>query len=390
MRYASRMGSPPWSLGPAACDPIPASAEVLVVGGGLAGVAVAAGLAERGVDVVLLEARSHLGGGSAGRHLGHVSTGPIEPAHRVVDALGLERATELYRFCLVNQAILREMDLLEHHGGWWAAVDPRERAELALGADALDRAGVPVVLRDDPPLGGRGLGPALHLPGEGALRLDAVARLAARAMAGGARLRTNARAAAMTLDARGAVVHAEGRAVVAEVVVLTAELGLPALDPWFRDKLTPVREQALTTEAIPRLPVWGGRAGHGYTFWRQLAGGALGVGGCRWATPHLEVGETDEVATVPAIQRRIEDFVARTGWAADAPVTRRWSWIVAHTCDGLPIVGPLPGAPRQIACCGFGGNEPGYALAAASAVVDGLLGTGAPNVPSSLTPSRFL
>ena len=56
-----------------------------------------------------------------------------------------------------------------------------------------------------------------------------------------------------------------------------------------------------------------------------------------------------------------------------APVAHRWSGIMGFSCDGLPLVGTLPGMPRVGFAVGYTGH--GLALAAASAerAVDKLL-----------------
>ena len=101
----------------------------------------------------------------------------------------------------------------------------------------------------------------------------------------------------------------------------------------------------------------------------------------------MEVGERDEVV-VNAIQERIRGFLQRH-LGVQGDVEARWSWVTGHSCDGLPIVGPLPGEPRVISCVGFGDNEPGLAVRAARGVADGLLGAG-PRLPDFLAASRFL
>src|SRR5690606_11735097 len=125
----------------------------------------------------------------------------------------------------------------------------------------------------------------------------------------------------------------------AEVVVVTTDAWSDTVDPWFEHKVMPVREQALVTAPTRSLPVPGGRAGYGYTSWRQLDDGRVVGTGCRWATPHMEVGERDEVV-VNAIQERIRGFLQRH-LGVQGDVEARWSWVTGHSCDGLPIVGPL-------------------------------------------------
>ena len=74
-------------------------AEVCVIGGGMAGVATALDLAERGRSVVLLEAK-RIGFGASGRNGGFVVPGyPTRPAD-LVAMVGLEDARELYTMTL--------------------------------------------------------------------------------------------------------------------------------------------------------------------------------------------------------------------------------------------------------------------------------------------------
>lgn len=378
-------------------DTLPVGTDVAVIGGGLAGAATARFLAAGGARVALLEARSDLACAASGRHLGLVTAGLIENAYRLEAALGTDRTRQLYAWSRDNRALLDAEGLLEPVGGWWVALDDRESTQLALSADVLAKIGVPVEAHPpeavDRALGGIGLGPALLQPEDGLIDpAGSVRALAQRAGRDGARVFTGARALGFAEDADGLAVHLEGGHVLrTELVVLATNAWLPGLDRWFDDKIHPVREHALcTAPSEARLP-GACRAGHGYTFWRQLGDGRVVAGGCRWATPHLELGETDDSATVPRIQERIGAFLQQYFPDVGAlPVEQRWSWIGAQTCDGLPIVGPIPGAPRFIACAGFCTNEPGLGVRAARAVSDGILGTADPAVPEWMTPTRFV
>jgi gamma-glutamylputrescine oxidase len=81
--------------------------DVCVVGGGLAGLATALGLRERGVDVVLLEARQ-VGWGASGRNGGIVGSGYSLPPERLVARVGLQHARELYRLTQGAVALVRQ------------------------------------------------------------------------------------------------------------------------------------------------------------------------------------------------------------------------------------------------------------------------------------------
>jgi glycine/D-amino acid oxidase-like deaminating enzyme len=103
----------------------------------------------------------------------------------------------------------------------------------------------------------------------------------------------------------------------------------------------------------------------------------------------MGVGLVEPLPPDLRVQGRIEAQLRRHLPAARAILTR-WVWLDTHTCDGLPIVGPLPGSARRIACTGFCGNDWGLATAAASAIAHGLLGKGEPDIPRVLAASRFV
>ena len=73
----------------------PVEADVCVVGGGLAGLSAALGLAERGRSVVLLEGE-RVGWGASGRNGGFVGPGYAMPSLALADRLGRDHARALY------------------------------------------------------------------------------------------------------------------------------------------------------------------------------------------------------------------------------------------------------------------------------------------------------
>jgi glycine/D-amino acid oxidase-like deaminating enzyme len=74
----------------------------------------------------------------------------------------------------------------------------------------------------------------------------------------------------------------------------------------------------------------------------------------------------------------------------DVDVVDRWAGIMTFTCDGLPIVGPLPGRVQHISCLGFNGRPWSHAFRAAKAVRDGLMGGRSTGMPEILSPQRFV
>jgi gamma-glutamylputrescine oxidase len=81
-------------------------AEVCVIGGGLAGLATALGLAERGIKTALLEAR-RIAWGASGRNGGFVSPGFSLGVDSLVKRVGLDRATALYRLTREAMTLIR-------------------------------------------------------------------------------------------------------------------------------------------------------------------------------------------------------------------------------------------------------------------------------------------
>jgi gamma-glutamylputrescine oxidase len=86
--------------------------DVCVVGGGLAGLATALGLRERGKSVVVLEARQ-VGWGASGRNGGIVGSGYSLPPERMIARVGLQQARELYR--LTQDAIALVRRRIQHY-----------------------------------------------------------------------------------------------------------------------------------------------------------------------------------------------------------------------------------------------------------------------------------
>lgn len=362
------------------------SPDVVVVGGGLPGLRAAARLRAAGVDALLVEARGDVGRGASGAGHGVAYAGLPEHPWRLVASLGAAEAGALLRFARRGVDALDQLGALERTGVVWAATEAvREPSEVARSVDALRALGLDATALDaDAVAAATGvpkLGPGFRVADEGLVDLDA-ARAALRDAAGPLRLAT--RVTGLGADGDRLVVHTCEGAVRAHAVVLAAEAGLRDLHPLFADTLSLVREAAVVTRGGT---LRGGlRAGFGWTVARPVRDGVL-VAGCRWASPHLEEGEADDTAIHPGVQAKLEGF-ARDVLGADAVVESR-AWIQAHGCDGLPLVGPLPDDPRVLVLGGFAGHEATLGLAAADAVVDGLL-TGRADVPRCLSSFRFL
>ncbi|MFN7146338.1 MAG: NAD(P)/FAD-dependent oxidoreductase [Myxococcota bacterium] len=315
--------------------------DVQVHGAGWAGLAIARGLADAGVSVRLVDPAGALGGAS-GVSLGVALPMHPEHPHRLEAGLGTRGAAALIAFV---GAGFDTLPGLARVGVDWRASE-REAAEVTPALEAAARLGLAATRTED----------GYHLHDGGAVDLVALRD---------------------ALEHPNVPVHTTPED--AEVDVYAT--GPVALDPWLADKVTPCRWQALRF-AGPALavPVV---SQHGTVLWS----GALDAAGARWATPHMEVGETVPVPE-PRVTAMLER-VTRAAFPGAGTVVSVRAGIVGESCDGLPIVGPIPGRPRAIVCAGFGVSGLAYALPCARAVVDGLLGRPTDGVPAALRVTRL-
>jgi glycine/D-amino acid oxidase-like deaminating enzyme len=171
--------------------------------------------------------------------------------------------------------------------------------------------------------------------------------------------------------------------VLAEIVIVAAGIGSRGVHPFFEEALYPVRLQVRRSAPLDSAsgalsPVEACVARHRYEAWCATAEGGLEFSGCRWAEqPEMGAGVEDDVTLSDAVTQRQDAFVERhlgDHPGASGPVRRRWAGIVNYSCDGLPIVGPIPGSPRVLALtgwCGWGLSWIGEAVEAVSRAVLG-------------------
>lgn len=125
--------------------PLPAKAQVVVVGGGFTGLSASLALARRGADVVLLEA-GRVAGEASGRNGGHCNNGLAVDFAGTAARLGVDRARALYR--AYDQAVETVERLVADHaidcdfvrsGKLKLAAKPAHYEKLARTAELLAR-----------------------------------------------------------------------------------------------------------------------------------------------------------------------------------------------------------------------------------------------------------
>ncbi len=387
------MTAPPWfteRASPHAVPP-PDRVEVAVIGGGPSGLSAARCLAEGGARVCVLEARADVGRGFAARVPGHVALGNVEHPHRLAAGVGVDDAAALWAFTRQNRDLAVSWLKADETGGLFVAAMPGEEEDVARGTALLESLAVPVHALEAHQValetGAHHLGPGRRLPDEAWLADPAAScrALAGLAQDAGATVHTDHRVLGVD-EGDDLVVRWRGGSLTAEVVVWAAGAACQQLHADFAEIVWPVRLQSVASVPLTSLPDPPARAQHGHLTWARGPLGERVLSGCRWATPHLEVGETDEDTLSPAVDDRLTAMLARL-WPGLEPASR-WAGIAAFTCDGLPLLGPLPGRPRQVACAGYGGADWSFALRAGQAVAQGLL-TGVTGVPDRFSLARF-
>ena len=364
-----------------------ASADVVVVGGGIVGIAVAAACARRGMAVTLCEAGG-LAQAASGRNQGLV-IGPHRPE---MESIG-RRTLELF------------LDLHERTGEAFA-FDRDEHGCLILSDEGGERMSQAELRAAEPLLAAHVEGAELN---RNARRIDpgaAAAALATDARAAGAEIRTGCAVRELLRrgDAVTGVLTDEGRIEAGAVVVaagpwswrvcrsLSHDVPVRGVRGWiivtrpapFRLRHAIEEEWSRPAPPAPTLAqVAEGTEPVPYVacVLQQDVAGRVLVG----SSLHGATGDADESPeTRQAIARRaVELMPALAGLA----IAETRSCQRPYSPDGLPLIGPYPGTDGLLLATGHGSVGVTQSLGSGEAVADGIAGNG---WDPALAPARLL
>jgi gamma-glutamylputrescine oxidase len=237
------------------------TADVCVIGGGIAGCSTALDLAERGYKVVLLEGQ-RIGWGASGRSGGQAISGYASGQSKLVQQVGIENAKRMWDISLEGLQLIRDrvakynIDCDLHWGQMHVAIKPRQRdallhekreAEEMYGyrqLEFLERAQVESKLETQRYCAG------LYDSGGGHLHpLNYTLGLAAAASAAGVAIHERSLVTNISYDQPAVVSTANGR-VKAKFVVLCCNAYLNALVPALRSRIMPVGTYIVATESL--------------------------------------------------------------------------------------------------------------------------------------------
>jgi glycine/D-amino acid oxidase-like deaminating enzyme len=346
-------------------------AEVVVVGGGFTGLSTALHLAERGADVVLLEAEQP-GFGASGRNGGQVNPGLKHDPDEVERQFGAAAGARIVAFAgaapqFVFDLIERlNLDCEARRGGTLrAAVHARHVPALRVTAAQWRRRGVPLDLLEGAALerltGLQRYPAGLFDRRGGALNPLSFARgLAAAASTAGASIHGSTRALSLDRSGRDWQVQCSGGTVRAPRVVLATNGYTDGLWPGLARSIVPVFGAIVATEPLPdplrdailpdRTVVY--ESGTITVYYRIDAQGRLIIGG---RGPMREIGSPGEIPHIVDYARTLFPDLAAVRF------THAWGGRLGFTADGYPhLHEPAEGI---LICCGYNGR--GVALATA-------------------------
>ena len=360
-------------------------ADVCVIGGGFTGVSAALHLAERGLDVVVLEA-ARVGAGASGRNGGQVGSGQRKAVLELERAFGRERARQLWQLAEEAKATVRQR--IERHaiacdlrpGVLTAAYKPEDALDLERNADRLGEyydypharyvsgEEMAAMLGTRRYFGGLLDRGACHLH-----PLNYVLGLADAAVAAGARLFEHSRAIRLE-PTRPPIVTAEHGRVEARHVVLAMNGHLGGLVPRLGGWIMPINNFMLATaplgaaaaKAAIRDDVAVADTKFVVDYFRLSADHRLLFGG----------GETYG----PRFPRDIKEFVRRRmlrvfPQLADVAIDYGWGGTLAITRTRMPHFARL--APEVFVAHGYSGHGVALATLAGKLIAEAILGDAA-------------
>ncbi|WP_244978381.1 NAD(P)/FAD-dependent oxidoreductase [Bradyrhizobium pachyrhizi] len=347
---------------------------------------VAERLTRQGLDVVIVD-REHPGRGSTAASTSMLLWEIDRPLVELTDIYGLDRAARVYRASL--QAVTGLTTLVRDHD-ILSEIRAKRSLYLATGSSAAElldehrlrsRIGLPGDFLDHRQLletFGMARAAAIVSPGVAdADPLQLAHSLLRLAVARGARAFD---AEATAFDPAGAAVTVgfdNDREIAARAVVLATGYAMPDV---VHSRVQAVSSSwAITTAPQPQniwkdgVLIW--ECAKDYLYARTTPEGRIMVGG-EDSNEIIEPDARDRL--IPQKSRALAKRLAALWPLAETEIDYRWAGTFGTTCDGLPLIGPVPGAKGVYAAYGYGGNGITFSYLAAQLIGDLIAGASSP------------
>nr|WP_283807632.1 FAD-dependent oxidoreductase [Bradyrhizobium sp. LTSPM299] len=360
--------------------------DVLIIGAGITGSLVAERLTRQGLDVIIVD-RERPGRGSTAASTSMLLWEIDRPLVELTALYGFERAARAYRASLA--AVSGLIALVRDHN-LPGEIRKKNSLYLAAGSSAAElldehrlrqRAGLPGDFLDHGQLlETYGMSRAGAIVSSGAADADplqlarGLLRLAA---ARGAQLFD---AEAVTFDPAGeaaTVGFEDGREIAAKAVVLATGYVMPDI---VHSKLQTVSSSwAIATTPQPQN-IWKDGAliwedARDYLYARTTPAGRMIIGG---EDSEEIVAPDARDRLMPEKSRRLAQRLAALWPIAVTDIEYSWAGVFDTTSDGLPLIGPVPGAKGVYAAYGYGGNGITFSYLAAQLIGDLIAGGSSP------------
>jgi gamma-glutamylputrescine oxidase len=349
------------------------NAEVVIVGGGYSGLSAAHALQQRGIEPVVLEARS-VGWGASGRNGGVVSAKFRVPFPTIATAHGLETARRMHG--LAHESVDAVEELIADLGVSQAQFQRTGNLRCAHTQRALDRLIAEAdwlrgELKDDScSVLSRGelaqeLGSAAFVGGvlnrvAGTIHpLNYVRGMAAGLVARKVQIFENSPVSGILREPAGVVVETPGARVRAQQVLIATDAysEFTSATGQVSRSIVPFRSAIIATERIPlHLQAKLLTASRGYSETRRMMKWFRKVDGRFVFGGRGAFGREDTASSFEALRRAMTTLFPELQGLA---IEFQWSGLVAMTLNQLPRVGRID----ERTCVCFGYNGVGIAMA---------------------------
>jgi sarcosine oxidase subunit beta len=336
--------------------PLPEAAEIVIVGGGVVGLAIAYYLAKRGLHDVAVIERGYLAEGASGRNGGGVR----QQWSTELNIRLMQESVELCRRFAVDLGV----NVWFRQGGYlFLARNADEVARLEKNIGLQNRCGVATRMLEPrqalaivPELDLTGIVGASYNPTDGILFpwpfLWGYARQAA---AHGVRIFTQTPVSGLEpQSAGGYVVHTPRGTVRARRVINATGAWSPKLGAMLGVEIPtyPIRHEICSSEPLkPFLRPMVSELASGLYCSQSMRGEIVGGVTIPGHSSTYGMGSTLEFLATYA--RRLVRLMPILG---DIKILRQWAGPYDQSPDGNPILGPAPGHPDFFLACGFVGH----------------------------------
>lgn len=377
------------------------NAEVLIIGGGIAGITLLYQLLQAGITDVYLVEESTVGFHASGRSSGQLMLRGLKLFHE------MENGKEYLEFIGENNRKflngLRNVSFdtdLRESGGLRLASNEKELERLEKESDFIREhrdINCPILSKKevDSILNGSSFAGGMFVPVESTFNpYKVVNGLRELIEKKGARVLTGCQVTNIEEDDKGLAVSIRHKGTIrAKQIVYCTNAYTPEIVPELAEIMTPYRGQMIATDLLQSeagqiFPAMSMSSNDCSEYFRMHRGYLL-VGGKRKAIRGQQKQIIDDGEVSPGVYDKLRSYITKSlPILSDVKFTHTWSGIMCETPDGLPLIGKLPNRDNQFILAGFNGY--GYSQALQGSILLRNAITNNDPINKMFDPARFL